>query len=131
MEFQKERCYTAVNADELKVGSRIYVGDNLFTLKHCIENKVYMTILKEVLPEDCMLRFRAGDSSDYALAYLIEPPEEKKLKVSDLKVGDILKHKEYNLSFIVTGIDYDVKQCYFNNAWLNDNELKDWEKTEE
>ena len=60
----------------------------------------------------------------------IEPPEEKKLKVSDLKLGDIVRHKSGNLEYLVTGIDHSENEVFFGDAWSDDEELGNWEKVE-
>ena len=38
MEFQRERVYTALNADELKQGDKVIVARSLSLLKTAIEN---------------------------------------------------------------------------------------------
>jgi len=131
MEFDKSKVFTAVNADELKVGSKVICADNLHALKFCVEEEIYMTTIKEVMPEDCMLRFGTKEGEEYALAYLIQPPEEKKLKWSDLKIGDTVRRKNGKLEFLVTGIDYDYKSVFFGDDWSNDEDLINWEKVEE
>ena len=37
MEFDKSKIYTAANADELKIGSKVVVADTLEDLKQCVE----------------------------------------------------------------------------------------------
>jgi len=133
MEFDKSKVFTALNADELKVGSKVICADNLYALKFSVDNELYITTLGEILPEDCMLRFRTKEGEDCALAYLVEPLEEKKLKVSDLKLGDIVRHKSRNLEYLVTGIDYDEEQVLFNDVWFDDDDGDLgawWEKVE-
>lgn len=82
MEFDKNRVYTAVNADELKVGSKVYVSDNMYYLKKCVEDNLESCILTEVLLEKEANRFCINDpfNEQWALAYLIEPPNEPKYK---------------------------------------------------
>lgn len=130
MEFDINRVYTSVNADELKVGSKVICAANLYSLKFNVDEGLYITTLGEILPEDCMLRFRGKEGEQYALAYLIELPEEKKLKVSDLKIGDIVRHKSGNLEYLVTGIDHSENEVFFCDAWSDDEELRNWEKVE-
>jgi hypothetical protein len=130
MEFDKSKVYTSVNADELKVGSKVVCDDNLYALKFCVEEETDMTTIKEVLPEGYMLRFRTGDGSVHALAYLVSEPEEKKLKVSDLKLGDIVRHKSGNLEYLVTGIDHSENEVFFGDDWSDDTDLINWEKVE-
>ena len=130
MEFDKSRVFTALNADELKVGSKVICADDLCTLKSCVYKELYITTLGEILSEGCMLRFRMEDGKIYPLAYLISEPEEKILKVSDLKLGDIVRHKSGNLEYLVTGIDHIENEVFFGDDWSDDEELGNWEKVE-
>ncbi len=59
MEFDKSRVYTSVNADELKVGSKVIVGDNLLELKECVLKYRLPKIIKKVESEDAEHRFCA------------------------------------------------------------------------
>lgn len=129
MEFDKRKVFTAVNADELKVGSKVICADNLYSLKFSVDNELYITTLREILPEECMLRFRTKEGEDCTLAYLVSEPEEKKLKVSDLKLGDIIRHKSGNLEYLVTGIDHNGNEVFFD-GWIGESDLKNWEKVE-
>lgn len=131
MEFDKSKVYTSVNADELKVGSKVICDDSLYALKISVDNELYITTLREILPEDCTLRFRTKEGEECSLAYLIELPEEKKLKVSDLKLGDTVRHKSGNLEYLVTGIDHSENEVFFGDAWSDEEELRNWEKVEE
>ena len=67
MTFNKSKVYTALNADELKVGS----GESLEP-----------SILTNILSEKESKRFCIDDKSNekWQLAYLIEPPAEPKYK---------------------------------------------------
>ena len=82
MKFDKTRVYTALNADELKVGSKVYVSDNIYYLKECVENNLESCVLAEVLLEKESNRFCIDDmiNEQWQLAYLIEPPAEPKYK---------------------------------------------------
>ena len=83
MEFDKSRVYTAVNADELQIGSKVILGNTLSELKEAVEVEKEEAIqnLAIIHGEDIMLRF-TGDKyhSGYTLAYLIEPPAKPKYK---------------------------------------------------
>ena len=132
MKFDKSKVYTSVNADELKVGSKVVCDDNLYALKFSVDNDCHITTLKRVLAEDCMCRFRTANGSDFALAYLISEPEEKKLKVSDLKPGDIVRHKTgKKLEYLVTGINHIENEVFFDGDWYEDEDLGSWEKVEQ
>lgn len=133
MEFDKSRVYTALNADELKVGSKVILSDSLEGLREYVEEDNYdaMNILEEIKGEDFVARFFDGIAS-WNLAYLILEPEEKKLLWIDLKIGDVITNgRHVNM---VTEID---KECEYNmhihagTRWLKDDELEEWEKVED
>ena len=74
MEFKKERVFTAVNADELKPGDRVIVGDSLTELKVKLSRGFEAETLTEILDEDWYGRFEI-DEKNYYLAYLCERAE--------------------------------------------------------
>ncbi|MGI5060566.1 hypothetical protein E4N89_06225 [Treponema denticola] len=81
MEFDKSKVYTSLNADELKVGSKVYVSDNIAYLRECIEDNFESCILTRVMSEKEAKRFCIDKSCEkWQLAYLIEPPAEPKYK---------------------------------------------------
>lgn len=94
MEFDIKRVYTSVNADQVKVGSRVAVADNLNELRNAIRGNdaSYTGVLKRVLDDMNTYRFKAI-GTEWALCYLLEEPEEKKLKWTDLKIGDVIRNK--------------------------------------
>ena len=124
MKFDESKVYTALNADELKIGSKVIVANNLKDLKDYIVRDCTASTLRNIRPEDETYRF-STDSSAYALAYLIEAPA--KLKWTDLKVGDIIR-RGYGTRMVV-GIDADSSDMhiYSGTAWLDDEELEEWE----
>jgi len=129
MEFDKSRVFTALNADELKVGSKVICADSMGQLKAKVHEGEGIATLTNVAGDYCLYRFETYDAA-YILAYLIEPPEEKKLKVSDLKIGDIVRHKSGNLEYLVTGIDCNENEVFFGDDWSDDEDLGNWEKVE-
>ena len=84
MKFDKSRVYTAVNADELRVGSKCIFADSLATLKACVETEnPRIRILEEVEKENYTNRFIWNDTYNcynMNLAYLVEPPVKPKYK---------------------------------------------------
>ena len=56
MEFDKSKVYTAVNADEVKVGSKGYFADTIAGLKNNIDKENILTVGK-VWEEDSISRF--------------------------------------------------------------------------
>ena len=79
MEFDKSRVYTAVNADELKIGSKCLFADTIAELRNMVQDEdaqYYMSELTQVFPDSVVERFEQDDTEVYAFAYLIEPPAE-------------------------------------------------------
>ena len=133
MEFQKERVFTALNADELKVGSKVILADTLNELKKRVERDYTSYILARVCGESHENRFELASWSHFALAYLVSEPEEKKLKWTDLKVGDVITNGDE--SAMVIHIRKNDKNnhhiCAGDGWWFSDLELEKWEKMEE
>ena len=83
MEFDKSKVYTALNADELKVGSKCIFADTIQALckkveSDSVQGSVY--ILRAVRDGCEKERFEEDDNTTFLLAYLIEPPAEPKYK---------------------------------------------------
>lgn len=127
MDFDVSRVYTAVNADELKIGSKVIVADNLADLKAKVEADTEPDILHDIEPDDRLYRFII-EAHRNAFAYLVETPEQ--LKWTDLKIGDIIANNQ--LTVMVTGIDSDTDELhiYAGDVWYDDSELAYWRKVE-
>ena len=80
MKFDKSRVYTAVNAEELPIGSKCIFANNVFTLKDHVRNNYPAEILISVCSETITERFNSDRDEFHSLAYLIEPPAEPKYK---------------------------------------------------
>lgn len=76
MEFDKSRVFTALNADELKRGDKVFVADQLSVLKQRVQEgkKNSAIVLQKINGEDWGRRFGLT-MSDFALAYLVERAE--------------------------------------------------------
>ena len=87
MEFDKSKVYTSLNADELKVGSIVYVSDSLAGLKGLVINepKALLYKIKTIWSENETMRLCVEDGCDWSLAYLISEPEEE-AKVESLSI---------------------------------------------
>lgn len=72
MEFDKNRVFTPANADELKIGSKVFVADSMHSLMLDVEHEVNMTVLEGVHDDSYEKRFITHDQDDRILAYLIE-----------------------------------------------------------
>lgn len=131
MEFDKSRVFTTLNAHKLKVGSKVIVANNLEDLKTRVRTDYDSCILARVCEENYEHRFEIFATFHWALAYLVEPPEEKKLKWTDLKVGDIISNQVESL--MVVGINtkdipgMDGRTCHVNlgGFWISDDGLED------
>ncbi|AIW89788.1 hypothetical protein JO41_08295 [Treponema sp. OMZ 838] len=118
MEFDKSRVYTAVNADELKVGSKCIFANTVQDLKAFVKTKSPATLTSigdESSPKRFMGSYGYADVA-YLFAYLIKPPAEPKYKPfeSNKKVLEAIKkhggwvqHKEDGSFFFICGIDID------------------------
>ena len=112
MEFDIKRVYTAVNADELKVGSKVYVSDILSELKEFVINdKPFITTLKEIQDESHVSRFRVDTfdmclSTQFTLAYLVSEPEVFYVHLQD---EHYYTDKKYTSDYMFTGTE---KECY-------------------
>lgn len=127
MEFDKSRVYTALNADELKVGSKVVVADNIADLKEKVKINDIRT-LSAVLTETEQYRFKDDRLVKSGLAYLVSEPEEKKLKWQDVKVGDTLYRKSNSdVQFLVTAKRFDAntdRHLFVTVAWVLDSVLE-------
>ena len=123
MEFDKSRVYTAVNADELPIGSKCVFADTIQGLKE----RKYIDTLIGIADERRVCRFASEHGSDwkYALAYLIEPPAGPKYKPFESvekamdaikKHGGWLERKSDGLQGIVVAKSGDrikAVQCWY------------------
>lgn len=135
MEFDKSKVYTVVNAEELKVGSEIFVADDLASLESIVTRGAYLCHLMEVNNTYRAQRFKIKENSiSYALAYLVSEPEEKQLKWTDLKIGDVVRKKDGSAIAMVTHIDLTDTDTHLHiqlgDGWYDDEMLADWEKVE-
>lgn len=128
MIFDKCKVYTTLNADELKIGSRLIVADNLLDLKGRVEINYPAVTLRGIRPEYKECRF-ATDDDAYMFAYLVAEPS--RLAWTDLKVGDIIVRD--NIIIMVTRIDLQgtADRHIFAGMWIEDDELKEWRKQDD
>ena len=103
MEFQKENVYTALNADEVKIGSKGYFADSITELKNKVKDEEPSEVGK-VYTENNVYRFSDSNGLDYSLFYLVEEPEEDKYRpyeTTDEMIEDFKERakKHYNANF--------------------------------
>ena len=148
MKFDKSRVYTAINADELPIGSKVIVADNLASLKKKVaafydENAIaYITEVCDIISENCESRFKIVERnydrclySYYRLAYLVAEPEPKPnhIKCEELKIGDIIS--DGDLDYMVLGVHRSngiVSDVFLPCiGWRDNANLKNFHKKEE
>ena len=137
MEFDKAKVYTALNADELKVCSKVIIGNTIEELRNRVQNGTTPLTLSEIRSDRYEKRFKVAEyeeNSVFSFIYLISEPEEKKLKWTDLKLGDVIKQKYSTISYLVTGIDSEGESgshILVGKTWIEDASLCNWIKVEE
>ena len=139
MEFDKSRVYTAVNADELPIGSKCVFADDLRELRRLVSIEDTSQVLIAIKGESYKYRFEQakadcmGDTL-FALAYLIESPNEPKYKPFESvkkameaikKHGGWVKDEGTGCTFLVLGYgkhkeDFSI---YINSEWVPLEEL--------
>ena len=132
MEFDKSKVYTALNADELKIGSKVCLADSPAGLEDAVKTDD-VEILEKIESASWGARFFNG-KAHWHLAYLVEEPEEKKLKWTDLKVGDIIRNNKEHRTAMVVQIDEEDCTDYpilAGGEWLGDEDFADWVKVED
>ena len=79
MEFDVNKVFVSLSADDVKIGSKGYCADSLVTLKTQVEyeDKLAYGEVTRILDKDCLYRFRIDNIIDKAFFYLVEEPEEK------------------------------------------------------
>lgn len=80
MEFDVNKVFVSLSADDVKIGSRGYCADSLTDLKIRVEHEdelAYGEVIK-IHGKDCLYRFRIDNIIDKAFFYLVEEPKEKK-----------------------------------------------------
>lgn len=85
MEFDKSRVYTALNADELPIGSKCVFADTVKALREEVETGDTVDVVRKFTGlYGCVEDYGDIQFSDgfytYNYAYLIEPPAEPKYK---------------------------------------------------
>ncbi|WP_449190141.1 hypothetical protein [Treponema lecithinolyticum] len=82
MKFDKSRVYTALNADELKIGSKCIFANCLADLMDAVENdkKNQVGRFTKAFNCDYIARFCDNYGGNFVLAYLVESSAEPKYK---------------------------------------------------
>ena len=137
MEFDKSRVYTAVNADELKVGSKVICADTVKALRKKVQADDYAQYVQPFIrlyDNGYDVQFLA-DCYIYNYAYLIEPPSKPKYRPFesvDKAMEAIKAHGRYVIktnnmmsAFRVTEDDEDQEESriFIDSHWYSLQEL--------
>jgi len=137
MEFDKSRVYTAVNADELKVGSKVICADTVKVLRKKVQADDYAQYVQPFIrlyDNGYDVQFLA-DCYTYNYAYLIEPPSKPKYRPFesvDKAMEAIKAHGRYVIktnnmmsAFRVTEDDEDQEESriFIDSHWYSLQEL--------
>ena len=78
MKFDKAKVYTALNADELQIGSICFLADTIAQLREYVEseNDEYKHKIDHIFSERVAYRFCDKGALHFLYAYLIEPPRK-------------------------------------------------------
>lgn len=80
MEFDKSRCYSALNADELHKGDKVIVADTMSELKIYVEVNAGTLEIDRIEDDNCINRFTTTNMNSwrvhFPLAYLVERAED-------------------------------------------------------
>ena len=99
MKFDKTKVYTALNADELEIGSKCIFADTIQELRQKVQGgyragdcaEDYFSCLAKIFDDDMAERLVSDRDNAYLYAYLIEPPTEVRFrneKISE-KINDL------------------------------------------
>lgn len=115
MEFDKSKVYTALNADDLPIGSKCIFANTIGELRRDVRKEFHERILIGIDSEESANRFRSDGLVWYNFAYLVEPPAEPKYKYKPFESVDkameaIKAHdgwvedKEVPLKLLIVGV---------------------------
>ena len=135
MKFDKAKVYTALNADELEIGSKCIFANTIQGLRKGVQDEdaeTYVEILTDVYDDDSVERFVVGNCT-YLYAYLIQLPRKPNYRpfknvaeamIAIKKHGGWVNDKMFH-SYLVTA--YDKKQTNravcINRYWYGLQEL--------
>lgn len=90
MKFDAKRVYSAVNADNVKIGSKGYFANTLKKLKEVVNQECEYNYgeVSEIESETYESRFYIKNDYEYTLFYLVEEP---KVEVKSLSLNEIAK----------------------------------------
>lgn len=121
MDFDKSRVYTAVNADELRIGSKCIFADTYGDLQDAVNNDANTRTLKDINSPYTKMRFVDAVYTIWFFAYLVSEPEKLQYccyatideAFKDVqKHGGWIMHNETRESFYVVAKTRDKLRIY-------------------
>lgn len=110
MEFDVNKVYTAVNANELKVGDKVILANDLDTLRKKVINDRSITCINRIASEEYEYRFYGKNNAEFSiLAYLVERAKEdewRPYKDTDEMIADFRER------FKVSCSDYELPSIW-------------------
>lgn len=90
MEFDESKVYTALNANDLGVGDKVFTADTISRLYGEVKNGEDIETIDKILPDSEMKRFHTKEGyAPSCFAYLVEKAPKQKFRpykdVSELK----------------------------------------------
>lgn len=124
MEFNKAKVFTALNANEVKVGSKGYGSDTIEDLKNKVITGGKLLELAEIRGEDSILRFIDTLHQSYALFYFVEEPEKEKYRpyhnIAEIPGGALFKIVLHSDGTIFTITAAEDKRVYLGpQGWVD------------
>jgi len=135
MTFYKSKVYTALNADELPIGSKCIFADTVQALCEKVESddaQQYVHVLTDIRDDGEAERFEEDDYIAHVLAYLIEPPAGSKYKpfesidkaMEAIKAhGGWVENKNSRAQYIVTAKNKDDGLFLLGSYWYSLGDL--------
>ena len=82
MEFDVNKVFVSLSADDVKIGSSGYCADSLTDLKMRVEHEDELAYgeVTRIHGKDCLYRFRIDNIIDKAFFYLVEEPKENRFR---------------------------------------------------
>lgn len=130
MEFDKSRVYTALNADEVKPGSKVIVADTIYDLRRRVEDNTeqYLEVLKKINSDDCEYRFHT--IGDNALCYLVSEPKEPR-RMTNRELAKWLAQGNGQCMFTTNAVGTAYSYGIFDGREIPDGiMIRGWDETE-
>ena len=80
MKFDKSKVYTALNADEVRIGSKGYFASTIADLRITVEGDWTLRDVKVIRDDNWVSRFEDDNGDYYSFFYLVEEPKENRFR---------------------------------------------------